>query len=345
MITVLCGGVGGAKLVDGLAAVLPDPAALTVIVNTADDWTLWGLHVSPDVDTVVYTLAGLASRERGWGIEGDSWAALEMMRRYGHPAWFQIGDRDLATHVARTAGLREGRRLTEVTRALAGGLGVTPRVLPMCDEPVTTVVRTPAGRLPFQEYFVARRAADPVEGIEFEGIGQARLSPEVRDAVGAASVVVVAPSNPLVSIGPILAVPGMREALLASPALRVAVTPLIGGQAVKGPTVEMLRGLGMPADPAAVAGFYRDFLDVFVLDVRDARNSPRSTASPGLSGPLAGGTEGRGVGGASRRRVAMEYADTLMSDVPARRRLARDVMRIAAAHGAALPPDVSGPPA
>ncbi len=340
MITVLSGGVGGAKLVDGLAAVLPDPSALSVIVNTADDWDVWGLRVSPDVDTVMYTLAGLVSPEQGWGIDGDTWAALEMVERYGLPAWFRIGDRDLATHIARTAWLREGLRPTDVTRALAQALGVRPRILPMCDEPVATVVSTPAGRLSFQEYFVARRAADEVQGIEFEGIAQARPSPEVLDAVRSASVLVVAPSNPIVSIGPILAVPGMREALAASPALRMAVTPLVGGQAIKGPTVEMLRGLRMPAEPATVAALYRDFLDVFVLDVRD-----RSQAlSSGQRAPIArqavfvadAGTEG-----SSGRRVKVELADTLMSDSPGRRRLAHDILRIAAAHGAALPPGTS----
>ena len=333
MITLLCGGVGGAKLADGLAAVLPDPASLTVIVNTADDWELWGLHISPDVDTVMYTLAGLASRERGWGIEGETWAALEMMRRYGLPAWFQIGDRDLATHVARTAWLREGRRLTEVTGALARTLGARARVLPMCDEPVATVVLTRAGRLPFQEYFVARGAEDPVLGIEFEGIERARLSPEVQAAIRSAALVVVAPSNPLVSIGPILGVPGMREALAGSQGLAVAVTPLIGGQAVKGPTVEMLRGLGLPADPEGVASLYRDFLDVFILDVRDAPSG--DAASVGRTMRTAG---------ASGEPIAAAYADTLMADPPARQRLAREVLRIAVAHGAPLPPEWSTPP-
>jgi len=340
VITVLSGGVGGAKLVDGLAAVLPDPSALTVVVNTADDWDVWGLRVSPDVDTVMYTLAGLVSPEQGWGIDGDTWAALEMVERYGLPAWFRIGDRDLATHIARTAWMREGRRLTDVTRALAQALGVRPRILPMCDEPVATVVSTPAGRLPFQEYFVARRAADEVQRVEFEGIAQARPSPEVLDAVRSTSVLVVAPSNPVVSIGPILAVPGMREALAASPALRMAVTPLVGGQAIKGPTVEMLRGLGMPAEPATVAALYRDFLDVFVLDVRD-RPQALSSGQCAPSARQAVFATDAGAGGSSERLVRVELADTLMSDLPGRRRLAHDVLRIAAAHGAVLPPGTS----
>lgn len=324
MIAVLCGGVGGAKLVDGLAAILSDPSRLTVIVNTADDWDLWGLRICPDVDTVLYTLAGMASPDRGWGIDGETWAALEMLGKFGLPTWFRVGDRDLATHLARTAWLRSGRRLTDVIRALGEALGVRARVLPMCDEPVATVVRTPAGPLPFQEYFVARGAADRVIGIEFEGIAQARPSREVLDAVRAARLIVVAPSNPLVSIGPILALPGMRDALARSPALRVAVTPLVAGRALKGPTVEMLQGLGMPADPGAVAGLYREFLDVFVLDARDlsARAAVASTA-PG------------------ERRYSVEVADTVMDDVPARRRLARDVLRIASAHGAALEGGIS----
>ena len=309
MITVLCGGVGGVKLVDGLAAVLAVPSELTVVVNTADDWEHLGLQISPDVDTVLYTLAGLASEARGWGIEGDTWTALEMLGRYGLPTWFRLGDRDLATHLARTMWLREGRRPTEVTAALAAGLGVVPRILPMTDYRVATVVRTPEGRLPFQEYFVKRGARDRVTGLEFEGIEDAVPSPEVLDAVRSSSIVVVSPSNPLVSVGPILALSGMERALSASGALRIAVTPLIGGTAVKGPTVEMLRGLGMPPTPAAVAALYRAFLDVFVLDIRDRASADTVDAVP------------------------VECADTLMTDSAGRRRLARTILDIAARHG------------
>jgi LPPG:FO 2-phospho-L-lactate transferase len=309
VITVLCGGVGGVKLVDGLAGVLADPTELTVIVNTADDWEHLGLQISPDVDTVLYTLSGLASEAQGWGIEDDTWTALEMLGRYGLPTWFRLGDRDLATHLARTMWLREGRRPTEVTAALAAALGVVPRILPMTDHRVATVVRTPKGRLPFQEYFVKRGARDPVTGIEFEGIEHAVPSPEVIDAVRSSAVVVVSPSNPLVSIGPILALSGMAHALSESQALRIAVTPLIGGTAVKGPTVEMLRGLGMQATPAAVAALYRTFLDVFVLDIRDRASADTVTAVP------------------------VECADTLMTDSAGRRRLARTIVDIAARRG------------
>ena len=316
MIAVLCGGVGGVKLVDGLAAVLRDPRDLTVIVNTADDWEHLGLTISPDVDTVLYTLAGLVSAQQGWGIEGDTWAALAMLERYGLPAWFRMGDRDLATHIARTQWLRAGRRPTEVTAALAAALGVVPRVLPMTDARVATFVHTPDGRLPFQDYFVRRGARDPVRRIELEGIDGAAPSPEVLEAVRGSSLIIVAPSNPLVSVGPILALRGMAAALAECAALRIAVTPLIGGTAVKGPTVEMLRGTGMRAEPAAIAALYARFLDVFVLDVRD-RAAAETVATEA----------------ASRRRVEVECADTLMADAAGRRRLARDLLRIAGARG------------
>ena len=255
------------------------------------------------MDTVLYTLAGLAGDERGWGIDGDTWTALEMLKRYRLPTWFRLGDRDLATHLARTQWLREGRRPTEVTAALASALGVVPRVLPMTDARVATFVSTPAGRLPFQEYFVRRGARDPVTGVEFEGIEHARPSPEVLDAIRSSAVIIIAPSNPVVSIGPILALQGMRDALS-------------GGTAVKGPTVEMLRGLGMRADSAAVAARYGRFIDVFVLDIRD--RALRDTVA--AAGPPA-------------QPPAVECADTLMTDPAGRRRLARALIDIAARHG------------
>jgi LPPG:FO 2-phospho-L-lactate transferase len=316
MLAVLCGGIGGVKLVDGFAAVLADPAELSVIVNTGDDWEHLGLSISPDVDTVLYTLAGLASDDRGWGIEGDTWTALEMLGRYGLATWFRLGDRDLATHLARTIWLRQGRRPTEVTAALAAVLGVAPRVLPMSDDPISTVVHTPEGRLAFQEYFVKRGARDRVTGIEFEGIERAAPSPEVLEAVRRATVLVVSPSNPLVSIGPILALRGMTHALAESRALRIAVTPLIGGKAVKGPTVEMLRGVGIPPEPSAVAALYRSFLDVFVLDARDADLAETVAAT-----------------GDPERPLPVECTDTLMPDRAGRRRLARAILGIAARHG------------
>lgn len=316
MISVLCGGVGGVKLVAGLAAVVEDPADLTVVVNTADDWEHLGLAISPDVDTVLYTLGGLADEDRGWGIEGDTWSALAMLGRYGAPTWFRLGDRDLGTHLARTLWLREGRRPTEVTAALASALGVVPRVLPMTDARVATFVHTPAGRLPFQEYFVKRAARDPVHRIEFEGIERTAPSPEVLAAVRDSTLIIVSPSNPLVSIGPILALTGMEAALSEAAALRIAVTPLIGGAAVKGPTVEMMRGTGMRADAAAVAALYRRFIDVFILDGRDERLADTVAAA-----------------GPPGRRLAVECADTLMSDGDGRRRLARAILDLARARG------------
>jgi len=239
-----------------------------------------------------------------------------MLGRYGLPTWFRLGDRDLATHLARTIWLRQGRRPTEITAALAAALGVAPRVLPMSDDRVATVVRTPEGRLAFQEYFVRRGARDRVTGIEFDGIERAAPSPEVLEAVRRAAVVVVSPSNPLVSIGPILALRGMAQALAESRALRIAVTPLIGGKAVKGPTVEMLHGLSIPAEPSAVAALYRSFLDVFVLDVRDGdlAETVAATGDPG-------------------RPLSVESADTLMTDRAGRRHLARAILRIVASHG------------
>ncbi|HKX17073.1 MAG TPA: 2-phospho-L-lactate transferase [bacterium] len=317
MITVLCGGVGGVKLVDGLASVLRDPAGLTVVVNTADDFEHLGLAISPDIDTVLYTLAGLVSEERGWGLEGETWAAMEMFGRYGLPTWFRLGDRDLGTHIARTEWLRRGRRPTDVTAALASALAVAPRVLPMTDGRVRTFVHTPGGRLSFQEYFVERGARDPVHRIELQGIDEATPSPEVLEAVRASAMIVVAPSNPLVSVGPILALRGMAAALAGSRALRIAVTPLIGGAAVKGPTVEMLRGTGMRADSAAIAALYAAFLDVFILDARDQTAADTVRAA-----------------GARGRPLDVECADTLMADHAGRCRLAREILRIAAARGA-----------
>ncbi|MGB3682298.1 MAG: 2-phospho-L-lactate transferase CofD family protein, partial [Rubrobacteraceae bacterium] len=213
----LAGGVGGAKLAAGLQAVLP-PGYLTTVVNTADDFDLWGLHISPDLDTVMYTLAGLANPETGWGVAEESFAALEMLTRYGEDTWFKLGDRDLATHILRTARLKAGEPLTEITAGLSAALGIQSEILPMCDEPVSTLLDTPDGTLEFQEYFVRRRQRDEVLGVSFRGIETARLSGRFSESLAGAEVVVLCPSNPVVSIGPVLAVPGMREALLASAA-------------------------------------------------------------------------------------------------------------------------------
>mgnify|MGYP000349374502 FL=1 len=275
MIVALAGGVGGSKLVEGLARVVSPPEDLAVIVNTADDQEFYGLHVSPDLDTVMYTLAGIVNKETGWGIENDTFDALSMLGRYGEETWFCLGDRDLATHILRTRELRKGRSLTEVTADLAERLGVRPRILPMCDDPVRTIVLTPEGELQFQEYFVKRRASDPVVGVRFEGIDRARPTPPVLSALREAEAIIICPSNPIVSVGPILSLPGFREALQETQAVKIAVSPLAAGRAFKGPTVEMMRGLGYEASAFGVASLYRDFLHVVIIDERDAELVPR----------------------------------------------------------------------
>lgn len=271
MIAAFAGGVGGAKLAHGLYGTLP-PDELAVIVNTADDFELWGLHISPDIDTVMYTLAGIANPATGWGVVDDSWATLDMLARYGLDPWFRVGDRDFGTHIARTMQLRNGRTLSETTQQLASALGIRARLLPMCDEPVMTLVDTPAGRLQFQDYFVRRRHADPVSGIVFDGIDTATLPPGVADAIASASAIVFCPSNPFVSIGPMLAVAGMRAALEAAPAPIIAVSPIVGGKALKGPADQMLRGLGHEVSALGVARAYHGLIDGFVIDRADAES-------------------------------------------------------------------------
>ncbi len=274
----LAGGVGGAKLAAGLQSILP-PGDLAVVVNTADDFHLWDLHISPDLDTVMYTLAGLANLETGWGVAQESFAALDMLARYGEDTWFKLGDRDLATHVLRTARLNAGEPLTEVTAALSAALEAQSVILPMCDEPVSTVLDTPDGPLEFQEYFVRRRQRDEVLGVRLRGVEEARLSRAFSEALAAAELVVLSPSNPVVSIGPILAVPGMREALLASSAPKVAVSPIVGGRALKGPADRMLDSLGHEVSATGVARLYEGLVDGMVIDRAD---SQERTAIEGL---------------------------------------------------------------
>ncbi len=264
-VCALAGGVGGAKLSAGLQEVLA-PGALTVVVNTADDFDLWGLRICPDLDTVMYTLAGISNPETGWGLAGESFDALGMLARYGEDTWFLLGDRDLATHVLRTARLRAGETLTTVTGALSGSLGVRSAVLPMSDEEVSTVLKTPAGLLEFQEYFVRRGQRDEVLGVELRGVGEARPTDAVLEALAAADVVVFCPSNPIVSVGPILALPGMREALASSSAPKVAVSPIVGGRALKGPADRMLASLGHEVSAAGVAAIYEGLVDGMVID-------------------------------------------------------------------------------
>jgi len=271
-ITVLAGGVGAARFLDGLCRAV-DPASVTAVCNVGDDFAWHGLHVSPDIDTVIYTLAGLEG-EQGWGLLGDSLATLGELERLGEEPWFQVGDRDLATHVWRTARLREGRPLSEVTAQLARRRGLRLGVLPASDDPHPTVVVTPQGPLAFQDYFVRGRAKADVIGIELPGAAAARPAPGVLEAVSEAGLVVVAPSNPFVSIEPVLAVPGLRDALRRSAAARVAVSPIVGGAAVKGPAAAMLRTLGHEVSALGVARIYAGLVDGFVLDETDRALAP-----------------------------------------------------------------------
>ncbi len=264
-VTLLAGGVGGAKLAQGLDRAV---AGLTVVVNTGDDAVVYGLSISPDLDTVMYTLAGIADPQQGWGIAGDTYATLEAMARLGQDTWFRLGDRDIATHVLRTARLRAGVPLSVATAELASALGVRARLLPMTDDAVATRIDTPAGRLEFQEYFVARRHADEVLGVVLDGVERAIPAPGVLEALDA-DVVVIGPSNPFVSIGPVLAVPGVREALAVSGARRVAVSPIVGGRALKGPAAAMLAAMGHEVSALGVARLYAGLVDVYVIDESD----------------------------------------------------------------------------
>jgi LPPG:FO 2-phospho-L-lactate transferase len=269
-VVALAGGVGGAKLAHGLSLVLP-PESLTVIVNTGDDFEHLGFHISPDVDTVMYTLAGLANSETGWGLAGETWSFLDALGRLGGETWFRLGDRDLATHVERRRRLEAGHSLTEVTQSLCVALGVRATVLPMSDDRLRTVVRTDEGDLGFQEYFVHRQCRPRVSGFIFEGAGQAQPTAHVVQALRTADLIVFCPSNPFVSLGPILALPGVKELVRARPAL--AVSPIVGGQAIKGPAGKMLAELGLEVSAAAVAAYYAGLLKYFVLDALDETQS------------------------------------------------------------------------
>ena len=280
MIVVLTGGTGGAKFVEGLHRLVP-AQQLTCIVNTGDDFMWWGLHISPDLDSITYALAGLLSPERGWGIEEDTFFCLQTMRELGEPSWFQTGDRDLAIHLLRSMVLAEGRSLSEATATITAKLGINARILPMTDSPVETRIATPDGELNFQEYFVKRHHQDPVKSVHFKGAAEAQPAPGVIDTIHTASAVIVAPSNPITSIGPILAVPGIREALRATPARVVAISPIIGNTAVSGPAGALMAAQGYPVSIAGVAQAYADFLDMLVVDRRDAA-AAKELIRPGL---------------------------------------------------------------
>lgn len=269
MITVLTGGTGGAKFVDGLRRVLP-PEELTIIVNTGDDHEWWGLYVSPDIDSITYVLANILSSERGWGVRGDTFHCLQAMKELGEPAWFSVGDRDLATHLLRTKLLSKGRDLSHATSYIAEKLGVRTRILPMSDMRVETRIDTPAGDLSFEEYFVKRWFQDPVNSVRFAGASEAEPAPGVLEAIASAQAVLIAPSNPVTSIGPILSVPGIRDALRTTQAKVVAVSPIIGTAAVSGPAANLMKAQGLQVSIAGIAEAYRDFLDILIVDTSDS---------------------------------------------------------------------------
>jgi LPPG:FO 2-phospho-L-lactate transferase len=269
VITVLTGGTGGAKFVDGLRQVVP-AQDITLIVNTGDDLMWWGLYVSPDIDSITYVLAGLLSRERGWGVKGDTFFCLQAMGQLAQPTWFHVGDRDLAIHILRSKLLAEGKTLSEVTGEISDKLGVKARILPMTNSRVETRVGTPSGELSFEEYFVQRWYQDPVQSIRFAGAADSEPAPGVIEAIVSADTVLLAPSNPVTSIGPILAVPGVREALQRTKARIAAVSPIVAGEAVAGPAGILMASQGLPVSIAGVAHAYHDFLDLLVVDVRDA---------------------------------------------------------------------------
>ncbi|MEZ4268970.1 MAG: 2-phospho-L-lactate transferase [Myxococcota bacterium] len=264
-VVALCGGVGGARLADGLAAVLP-PESLTLIVNTGDDFEHWGLRIAPDLDTVMYTLAGLAPVDRGWGLTDETFRAHAAVARLGGPSWFHLGDTDLGTHLVRTAALRDGATLSEVTDRLRLALGVGPRLVPMADSPRPTTIVTPAGELSFQDWLVRERGAPPVDAVRFGGLPQP--APGVLESLDAADLVVLGPSNPYVSIDPILALTGVRDALSRRPV--VALSPIVSGRAVKGPLAEMIPRLASePASAGAIRRHYGPLLNAMVVEAGD----------------------------------------------------------------------------
>ena len=267
-ITALAGGVGASKLLLGLYET-SDPARLTAIVNTGDDVTLHNLKISPDLDIVTYTLAGIIDPKKGWGFRGETFHLLKRLAVFGRVNWFNLGDRDLATHIHRTAMLAEGKTLTDTAESIRLALGVKSRILPMCNEPVPTIIESNEGSLHFQEYLVKRRAEPVVKKIRFDGIENAKPAPGVLEAIRAADHIIICPSNPLISIGPILAVPGIREALRARRADVVAVCPIVGGKSLKGPSDKMLAQLGHDSSAAGVAKLYADFTATFVIDPVD----------------------------------------------------------------------------
>jgi LPPG:FO 2-phospho-L-lactate transferase len=302
-VVALAGGVGGAKLATGLQAAL-EPGELTVIVNTGDDFEHWGLQISPDLDTVMYNLAGVHNPETGWGRLDESFTTLSTMSQLGGEDWFRLGNKDLAVHLRRTEWLRQGLSLTNVTDRLRRSLGIPSTLLPMSDSPVRTLVHTDEGDLPFQHYFVRRRCEPMVMDLTYVGAEAARLSEAVQEALESATLIIFCPSNPYLSIDPILSIPGLRRLLHLSPAPKVAVTPIIGGQAVKGPAAKMMNEMGLPISAMTVVNHFRTLLSGFVLDESDAH----------LQGEIA---------------LPILVTNTLMSDPSSKRQLAQRVIDFA----------------
>lgn len=272
-VTLLAGGTGGAKLAHGFQMALP-PGDLTVVVNVGDDAEHHGLLVCPDLDTIMYTLAGIANREQGWGVAGDTFTAMELLARYGAETWFRIGDADLATHVRRAHLMAGGASLADATAAMAAALGVPSHLVPATNDRLRTRLTTDAGELDFQAYFVERGQRDEVQAVRFDGAEAARPSPQALVALATAELVVIGPSNPIVSIGPILAVPGMREALAASPAPRIGVSGIVAGKALRGPADRMLASLGHESSAFGVARLYEGLVERFVIDEADTALAP-----------------------------------------------------------------------
>jgi LPPG:FO 2-phospho-L-lactate transferase len=303
MIVALTGGTGGAKLVEGLAAAV-DPSELTIVCNTGDDCVFHGLYICPDLDTISYTLAGLIDRKKGWGIKGDTFVALEQLRRLGNDAWFNLGDKDLATHITRTRLLSEGLKLSAITAHIRRALGVRATILPMSDDRIETRVQTLRGEVSFQEFFVKERWEPEVSAVRFAGVEKSRPAPGVLDAIRDADAIIICPSNPITSIGPILAVPGIRAALEEAGAPVVGVSPIIGAAAISGPAHKLMLASGLQASALGVAKCYGSFLDRLLIAAEDRSIAPE--------------IENLGIG--------TVCTDIRMSSIADKKRLAREVL-------------------
>ena len=305
-VAALTGGIGGSKLLVGLASEM-NPRDLTIIVNTGDDVEMHGLEISPDIDIVTYTLAGIVNPGTGWGFEGDTFFALERLKIFGAPGWFNLGDRDLATHIFRTEKLRNGRTLSEITDQVRGALGVKSRILPMCDVPVRTMLRTNRGLLNVQEYLVKFRARPKISAIFFRGAKNSRPAPGVISAIRGAGAIVICPSNPLMSVGPILAVPGIREELRRQRSKVIVISPIVGGRSLKGPSDRMLRQLGHAKTALGVARLYRDICGTMIVDRSDALLADKIR----------------------RLKMRVVLSDTIMKSLEDKKSLAREVLSVA----------------